>query len=104
MCVLTTASSIGAVWVSLSTTQRNWSRLGAGAVFGLAVGVIHLIEAKIEGKSALKRGLGGFVGLITGCSFALLLYPETGNYFVFGIGGIVLGATARDWAYHVNFF
>lgn len=103
VCILVTLLSSIAVWFALGNASNNWIRIGVGAIFGFSIGIVHVVEVRFKGSVRIKRTLGGIIGLVTGFSIALLLYPDFLHCVIYSLVGAGLGVTARDWSKYLNF-
>lgn len=95
--------SIG-VWLLVrDSSMLNWNRVATGTVFGLATGIVYAVETKFVGTTIVKRLINGVVGLFTGCVIAFLLSFGWLAIFLAALCGFMLGITAKEWIYHINF-
>jgi hypothetical protein len=102
MCVLTTCLGTLAGWLP-TPAPRALTGAAAGALFGFAVGVVHIVELLYHATGARKRLVGAGIGAVTAVGEGLILATPLPYLAVFAVAGLILGATARDWTTHLNF-
>lgn len=103
VCVLTAA--LGAIAAALAIDRKagfQWKEVASGAIFGLAVGLLYVVDTFARTTPGRKRALGAAVGACGGLVMALLLAAPACYVSASAIVGAVLGATGKFWIYHVN--
>jgi hypothetical protein len=64
MCVLTTCLGTLAGWLP-TPAPRALTGAAAGALFGFAVGIVHIVELLYHATGARKRLIGAGIGAVT---------------------------------------
>ena len=103
-CVFFALVGTLSIWLLLLGSQLfTPSRLATGTVLGLAIGLALNVESETGWSPSKKRLINGIIGMLSGIAIALLLGFGSFSIVVSACIGIVLGATAKEWIYHVNF-
>lgn len=97
---LLTIFGVLSVYIGVDTPSSR--KLGAGGVFGAAIGVAYIVEVRCFVAEIIRRLICAFIGALAGGVICLLMELSTGHALIGVAVGMVLGVTSNRWIDHIN--